>query len=200
MRKLLALVALTCTVAISAAAQTPSDVYQMSPYTTASFQNEFVQIVNPGLQGTPLSADQGTICADIYVFDEHQEMVSCCNCPVTANELLTLAVSVPGSSISLLSSPLTGVVPFQGVVKVVSDLGSNCNASNPQPVPNLRVWMLDHAIVPGFVDDRAFINSREQFAASALSAGEQAFLGQACSFVRYLGSGRGNCSCLKFLP
>src|SRR5581483_3723693 len=94
------------------------DVYQVTYYDNnfgegAYFDAGTIRIINPGVTGSPISGDQGTLCANIYVFDDTQEMVECCSCPVTANGLLTLSVQ------DLTENPLM-VTPFRGVIKVVS--------------------------------------------------------------------------------
>ncbi|HMK29155.1 MAG TPA: hypothetical protein VK473_05665 [Terriglobales bacterium] len=47
--------------------------------------DQTVRIINPGEQGTPISA-RGTVCAAIYVFDDNQEMSECCSCPITPTD------------------------------------------------------------------------------------------------------------------
>ncbi len=177
MRKLLTATILLLVVVLAAPmwAQTTSDVYQVHPFFDGA--PAIVQIVNPGVQGTPISSDHGTVCADIYVFDLNQEMLECCACPITANGTLSLLRA------SLLGNTLTAANPTTGVFKVVAAQASagTCNPENPIPIPDLRAW--------------GFGPTYDQFAAAPLSAAEQGFLGQACAFVRYLGSGRGRCTC-----
>jgi len=48
-----------------------------------------VRIVN---SGNTASAQNGTICAMIYVFDDIEEMQACCGCPVTPDGVRTLSV------------------------------------------------------------------------------------------------------------
>ena len=174
MRRLLTTTILLLVVVLAAPlwAQT-NDVYWVHPYFDGV--PAFVQVVNTGQTGTPISSDHGKLCADIYVFDANQEMLECCHCPVTANGTLTLFAA------DLLGNILTQAPPGIGAYKIVSDAGANCNETNPIPTPDLRIW--------------AFGPAYDPFPAATLQPAEQAFLGQACAFVQYLGSGRGKCTC-----
>src|ERR1700759_1801855 len=99
-------------------AQGINDVYEVNYFTGRTTNvDSTVRIINTGQQGTPISSGHGTVCADIYVFDNTQEMLECCACPITANGLLELSLQN-----NLLQNPLTGFPgPNSGVVKVVSD-------------------------------------------------------------------------------
>src|SRR5215470_8614777 len=115
-----AVVVLTCAACLPGWAQctTPcTDVYQDTYYTNAnSGVDQQIEIINPGLQGGPkLRSTQGYLCADIYVFDNRQEMEECCHCPISPNGLLTLSLTT-----NLLNRPLTGSRPSSGVIKIVS--------------------------------------------------------------------------------
>src|SRR4051794_7881051 len=81
-------------------------VYKLNYYANrnnTALADSVVRVVNPGVQGTPLSSDHGTICADIYVFDSTQEMLECCSCPITANGIIELSLLN-----DLMQNPLTG--------------------------------------------------------------------------------------------
>ncbi|HXZ79786.1 MAG TPA: hypothetical protein VEG30_07645 [Terriglobales bacterium] len=182
-------------------AQGISDVYQLTYYSnrenakiiTAAvvIPDQTVRIINPGEQGTPLGAHHGTVCADIYVFDSNQEMTECCSCPITANGLLILSVNN-----NLTSNPLTGFPPpTDGVIKIVSDNQANCDATSPVPTPDLRAFAT-HLQNPG---GSVLVTTEEEFATADLQQDELSFLGQACSFVQFLGSGKGTCTCPRDL-
>jgi hypothetical protein len=177
MRKLLTTTILLLVVVLAAPmwAQTTSDVYQLHPFFDGNLDR--VLIVNSGQTGTPISSDEGVLCADIYVFDANQEMSECCGCAVTADGTLNL------NSADLRDNPLTGITPTNGTIKIVSSAltGKKCDPTNPVPTPDLRAYM--------------WANGYSRFAAAPLQAGEQGFLGQACAFVLYLGSSKGQCRC-----
>ncbi len=178
------------------------------------FQRDQVRIINTGQIGSPIDAatNFGTACADLYVFDANQEMLECCSCPITANGLLTLDVNQ-----QLLNSPLTGVVPTTtfdpvlgsvagtAVVKVVADRGCD-ETSITAPVNGALRAAATHGlnsllfvcdIRTGACSPQVTPRNPNEtlFQPAPLTVTEQQFLGQACSFVQYLGSGRGRCIC-----
>jgi hypothetical protein len=85
------------------------------PSTTGPDQS--IRIINVGRAGTPLTVPVGDLCANIYVFDNNQEMVACCSEEVTPNELDSASVGN-----QLTNNPLTSVVPASGVIKVITTL------------------------------------------------------------------------------
>ena len=168
----------------------PCNVYNLNYYSNrnnTALADSTTRIINPGTVGTPISPDHGTICADIYVFDSTQEMLECCSCPITANGILELSLLN-----DLMQNPLTGFpAPNSGVIKVVSDYGANCDPTSPRPVPELLSWQT-HTQQPVA---GTFVTTEDEFQSAILTDQELGFLGQACAFVQYLGSGKGVCQC-----
>jgi hypothetical protein len=178
-----------------------NDAYQVGYY-SANFQaggngslyDQYVRIINTGQIGSPMdpSTQQGKVCADIYVFDANQEMVECCSCPITANGLLSLSLQN-----SLLNLPLTSVIPSSGVIKIVSDAGCNEQSITTPVNGGLRAFgthlQLLNMMVPPLATNA--VTTETQFQSAPLQNQEAGFLGQACSFVQYLGSGKGHCLC-----
>jgi hypothetical protein len=189
-KKAAVLLLLTLTIGCIAFAQSESSVYQVNYYSNrnnSALADSVVRVINPGVVGTPISPDHGTICADIYVFDATQEMLECCSCPITANGILELSLLN-----DLMQNPLTGFpAPNSGVIKIVSDTGANCNELAPQPIPTLLGYAT-HVQQP---IAGTFVTTEDEFQPAYLTQEELAFLGQACSFVQYLGSGKGVCQC-----
>src|SRR5581483_11948916 len=73
---------------------TGPNVYQLNYFSgrnNAAGADSFVRIINSGTNGDPLSSNEGKVCANIYMFDSTQEMLECCSCKLTANDLLTLS-------------------------------------------------------------------------------------------------------------
>ncbi len=176
-----------------------NDVYHLNYFSNAFIatgENEVydqtVRIINTGQIGSPIdpATNFGTVCANIYVFDTNQEMISCCSCPITANGLLQLSVNN-----NLVSNTLTAVTPTSGVIKIVADLA--CNAfSIGQPVGSGLRAFGTHLPTAGFGTPAVTnIFTETEFQTAPLQDPEAGFLGNACSFVQYLGSGRGTCSC-----
>ena len=141
-----------------------------------------VRIDNPGLT-------YGNLCAMIYVFDNDQQLAECCGCVETHNGLRTLSVKS-----NLTANPLTGKVPNNGVIKVVSAAVNNspCDpTANVKPTANLRTWVTHIQNVVG----TAYPITETESSDSTLGATELANLQAQCSFVNILGSGQGICSC-----
>jgi hypothetical protein len=120
-------------------------------------------------------------------------MEECCHCRITANGLLQLSLTN-----DLLQDPLTGFpAPANGVIKIVADDGNNCNEQNPRPVETLLAWQT-HVQEP---TEGNYVVTEDAFQRAPLTYGngvqhsELEFLGQTCSFVQYLGSGKGRCHC-----
>ena len=151
--------------------------------------DQSVYIINSGYVGTPLSSGEGTLCANIYVFDAVQELVECCACPITANALLALSVDN-----SLTSNPLTSVAPASGVIKLVSTVptGTSCDPTKAGTLsPDLKAWGT-HLQQP---TSGNFVTTEAPFLPASLSAAECAFLPEACTFAQYLGTTKGVCAC-----
>ena len=165
-------------------------IEQMSYYSSRNNGpglDQMVRVVNPGEQGSPLSLHHGAVCADIYVFDSEQVMIECCACPVTANGLLELSVLH-----ALTGNPLTGSPgPSQGVITIVSDDYQNCNETSPIAASGLTAWA-SHLQTPL---SGVLVVTEGEFISAPLSNQQLGFLGQTCSFVQYLGSGKGICNC-----
>src|SRR5450755_4768906 len=90
-----------------------------SVYFTTYFANNVaaapdatVRVINDG--DTLSSSNDGSLWASFYVFDDSQELTECCSCYVSADGLLS--ESVRGQ---LTNSPLTGVHPPRGVIKLI---------------------------------------------------------------------------------
>jgi hypothetical protein len=195
MLKKLALVLVAAMVLTTIAAAQTLDVYWVNYFTNRNNPtgaDQFVNIINPGLQGSPLQTTapaEGTLCANIYVFDAVQEMIECCACPITANALLSLSVNS-----SLTANPLTSVAPATGVIKLVSTLpnGTACDPTHAGTLtPDLRSWgtHLQQPTAGNFASTEGF------FQDAPLGATEAAFLPQACLFAQYLGTGKAVCAC-----
>jgi len=84
-----------------------------------------LRIVNPGTSASNL-------CANIYVFDANQNMLSCCSCSLSQNGSLTFSVIN-----SLL--PASSAVKA-GVIEVISS-ATTCVATSVTPAPELDGWL-----------------------------------------------------------
>jgi hypothetical protein len=158
--------------------------------------DQVIRAINNGLLGTPLTSPTGDICENVYVFDNNQEMIACCACRLTPNELSSAAVGA-----QLTNHALTGTAPVAGVVKLVFTLptATGCHAETAIPGTNangaVAVWGTHLQAEPPSSPTSLFATETDK-PAQTLQLAEGLFLSQTCSFVRYLGSGTpGTCSC-----
>jgi hypothetical protein len=145
-----------------------------------------VRIDNPGLT-------YGNLCAEIFVFAADQQMAECCGCLETPDGLRKLSVRN-----DLTSNPLTGVIPFSGVIKVVSAplTGGICNPTSFTPKANLRVWATHIQNGTSFGNfPLVWPVTETESSDSTLGAAELSALQKQCAFINVLGSGHGICSC-----
>src|ERR1039458_832754 len=146
-----------------------------------------------GLVGT------GDLCANIYVFNDQQEMQECCSCPLTANSLTTFSVIAdltkdPANPSESLSA---------GVIKILGSSPTTCT-NTPGSVTagtltaanlagGLHAW-INHTETmasnqAGFKPTPfGFITSTsvEEFAPSDLDSGELAYLRSGCAEINSL--------------
>jgi hypothetical protein len=145
--------------------------------------------------------DIGTLWAAIYVFDDSQEMRSCCACPITTDGLLSESVNK-----ELTSNEFTGRGEMtRGVIKVISSFSSD--PTFPEPIPGLRAWFTHiqattstfPAPGPGapvnVVEKGPWFVTETALADSNLSQTELGNLGALCSYGLTIGSGYGTCPC-----
>jgi hypothetical protein len=154
----------------------------------------FVRLVNIAEGGTPQTSPEGDVCANIYVFDSYQEMISCCSCRLTPNELVAASVAN-----QLTNNPLVAVIPTDGVIKIMPTPAGTavCNPTAP-------AVSSDAALLAGFtthleISGTATVITEADTPSAPLGSEEAAFLSGACLFVQYLGSayGKGTCSCTE---
>lgn len=169
--------------------------------------DQIIRVINVGLGGNPIS-NTGNICEAVYVFNADQVIQACCQCVLKPNELAVARVSA-----DLTSSTLTGDVPSAGVVKIVlypvgpqgpaSSLvtATACDAAqSPMPTTGPVGVVPVAALGAVFgthlqVEPTGTAVTETEKLPRVLSSEEAAFLPNACSFIRYLGSGRGTCRC-----
>jgi hypothetical protein len=192
MRRITMLVVCTLAFAMcvgSALAQTtappPADTLKVDYFAnanTAGAPDATLRISNPG------TSPSGTLCANIFVFDVHQEMSECCSCWVSPDGLRTFSVNT-----DLTSNPLTGKTLNGGVVKVVSTytVGGVC----PSPTsfynritPSVRAWTTH-------IQNSNFTITEGAAQDASLSWAEVSRLEKECSSIATDGSGSGVCSC-----
>jgi hypothetical protein len=160
--------------------------------------DQVIRAINVGAFGTPMTSPVGDICQNVYVFDNNQEMIACCACRLTPNELSSAAVGA-----QLTNHALTGTAPVAGVVKIAFTTvpAGGCKAETAvlgagAAAAGLAAVFGTHLQAEPPSSPTALFVTETSKLPQTLGPDEALFLPQACSFVRYLGSGNpGTCSC-----
>lgn len=181
----------SATISVSFAGAAGSAVVTVKPVlAVAYFSNANIsgvadatlRLTNPGITGSNL-------CAEIYVFDQDQQLSECCGCLVSPNGLRTLSVNT-----DLTGNPLTGAKSRNGVVKIVSaDASTNpsCTPTTITPKASLVAWSTSIQAQSA----SSFAITETAFQPGPLGDAELGALKSQCSFAATLGSGQGVCSC-----
>lgn len=169
-----------------AAGAPPADTLKVDYFANAGGSTDAtVRIVNPG-------TTYNNLCADIFVFDNDEELRECGSCPVSPDDLRTLSVNT-----DLTSNPVNGIPTTSGDIKIVSatTTGGTCplpdggklGGTTINPVPAVRVWAThvqnNGTLTEGVSPDATF------------SANEYTALQQQCYAIALVGSGTGILSC-----
>jgi hypothetical protein len=173
---LFSMVAIALICSGSALAQGDNSTYFVTYYSNnvSGAPDATVRAINDGSAG----AYGGNLFADFYVFDDSEELITCCSCDVTPDGLLS--ESVRGE---LTKYAIRNFVPTRGVIKVIS----SSTAFNPvkgTPPPNgtaetptagLRLWATHIQRNNG-----GYVQTETAFADSNWTSGEQALLELIC--------------------
>ncbi len=205
---LLPILAITLMLGGNAFAQDPvagdGSYYFVTYYSNANTTgapDSVLRLVNDGGNATaaPEGVENGTLWAAIYVFDDSQELRSCCACLITSDGLLSESVNK-----QLTSNEFTGRGQIsRGVIKVISS--SSSDPTQPCPDPGLRGWQthiqgtsatVATAKAPSVQKGPWFV-TETKLADSNLSRTELYNLGTLCSYGLTLGSGYGLCPCTQ---
>ena len=204
---LLPILAITLILGGNAFAQNVGDnsVYFVTYYSNANTTgapDATVRIINDGDQATTdyEGVENGTLWAAFYIFDDSQEMRSCCACQITSDGLLSESVNK-----ELTANEFTGRGEnARGVIKVISS--GTWDPTAPWPSTGLRGWMThiqatsttfspNAGIAKNAVEKGPFFVTETALADSNLSMTELGNLGTLCSYGLTIGSGYGLCPC-----
>jgi hypothetical protein len=165
------------------------DSYQVGYATYLNAGDSSLILSNSG--ASSLAPGQGNICANIYVFDNAEEMNECCSCVVTPD-----GFDSASAKNSLTSNPLTGIVPTTIIIKLLAtnQTGGPCDptsVSSAQLAPGMTAW--GTTLTPAPPLGKTYATIAVDYKDEELSAGELASLTSTCSFILRLGSGKGIC-------
>jgi len=157
---------------------TPTDALQVSYAANLSVGDSFVDLTNTG-------ADAVDSCANIYVFDPAEEMISCCACPLTPNGLRSFNVNT-----DLVSNLLTPGKPDSVSIVVTGSVTIPCDAAAAvNYYSGLRLWSTTIHKAPS----GAYQDTETKFQIVPPSASQLAELTATCGFIQADGSAFGIC-------
>jgi len=204
---------LATTLAVAAFAQNP--ISADSPYQVHYFANltgaiagaaaaSVINFTNTGANGAGIGSGTtasvtGSICANIYVFDQDEEMVECCSCAVTPDGLdsVTLA-GLTANKLFVDNNIGNVVVKILATAPVAGSCsGSDLLAGNPPGVNGLLAWGTNvHAGIGAGVPaltETAFIPSTLSGYSLTAPTAEYARLQYSCGITSNQGTGGGVC-------
>jgi hypothetical protein len=155
-----------------------------------------VRVINDGEEGAPKPA--GDLWAEFFVFDDSEELTTCCGCRVSPDGLLSESVQNQFTNHSL-----RGVVPPRGVIKLISSsncLGQKC-PGGPKfkpttPKPGLRAWAthIESGANQYPNGPAPYSQTETLFADANLGTAEKGLLEQLCYFDYLLSGSPCNCT------
>jgi hypothetical protein len=200
MKKLVFLMSLALILGIvsgSALAQDENEVYFTTYYANnvPAAPDATLRIINDGESN---ANPNGTLWASIYVFDDSQELIECCSCPVTADGLLSESVRN-----NLTAQSIRRIQPPRGVIKVISsrtESNASTNFAPNTPVPGLRGWATHIQSVSNKNPNgpAPYSQTETELADSNLAPSEQFMLEQLCKFDHLLSGAPCSCTAEDF--
>jgi len=164
----------------------PPDAYQVRYAANMLVGDSVVDLTNAGTVGG--YEPTGDICANVYVFAQDQQLISCCSCLLTPNHLRTLSVRS-----DLINNTLTPGVPTAVSIGLLATKGPNCNAAivtASNLVGGLRAWGTAlHAAPAG-----GYVVGETPFSDVSLGSTELQKMTSYCGFIQANGSGYGLCN------
>ena len=162
------------------------DTFQIKYAANLNIGDSYVNFTNSG--ATVANGVSQNLCVNLYPFDPQEELISCCQCSVTPNGLVSLSVIK-----SLISNPLTPAIPTSVVIKAVASTGV-CNAS---AVATLAHGLLGWGTTLHQNTSTAtptYAVTETPFSFADLSAAELGHITSTCGFIEANGSGFGICA------
>jgi hypothetical protein len=194
-------------------AGTLDNQFQVHHYANLNLGDQFVDIVNTGANGASLTGPgvggaTGNICANVYAFDIGEELLTCCSCLITPNQVVSLRVNADilakpnhvfsGTSLTIkLLSTLAGPLGTGGNCNLAATLAQNTGApgSTNLIISGMAAWGVTihnrNLIGPPPTSNPVFAET--QFLTSTLSNPELASLTNRCNNITGNSSGFGVC-------
>jgi len=175
---------------------TPPDAYQVAyqaNLTPGLIDFSHVNITNVGNFGTSTTIGghdaNDSICANLYVFDPAQELIDCCTCLLTPNDLQTISAS------QLTAAGITGIPPSAITVGLLASqpVAGACDATavtTASLVTGMRAWA---TVVHHNPTLTGYDLTEIPFTDSPLGAAELVKMTTYCAYIEADGSLSGIC-------
>jgi len=197
------LAALVCiTMAVFAQAQTLDGPFQVSYAANPAAGESIVNMINDGANGAPLlgpgfGGAAGNTCVNVYAFDPGEELIACCSCLLTPDQVVNLGVNA-----NLTIKTQTGVVPSSVTIKLLNTLagdGTKTSCTNSAALANTAAFPLARGLVAYGTTPQQLTGTgvysmvEHPFIPAVLSAGEFASITGRCASLIGNASGYGIC-------
>jgi len=202
LRKVVLALLVLATVAVAQVSAVLDSPFQVR-YAALLPGESWIYLINDGANGAPLSGpgiggNVGNICVNVYAFSADEEMVSCCSCYLTPNQVVRLGV-VKDILLNLTHLAL----PTSLTIKLLATLDGTGGTAGPAGCNNsaAAVAASDTTIVNGMIafgttlhtSPAGLMPTETPFIPATLSTGELTGLGAACSRIIANLSGFGVC-------
>ena len=168
---------------------TQDGAYQLGYAANLGAGDSSINLTNSGASAATFDS---TICANVYVLADDQQLIACCSCQLTPNHLKTLSVVN-----DLIANTLTPGIPTDVTIAMIGSSGTAgvCNPATPSTggpdalVRGLVTWGTTiHAQPAGGYSSNDYETKN-----ATLSPVELAKLTSYCGFIQADGSGFGIC-------
>lgn len=169
----------------------PPDAYLVGYAANLTAGDSYVDLSNAGAARALVPG--GDICANVYVFDSDEQLIACCACLLTPNNLKALSVRN-----DLISNPLTAGRPTSVTIGLVASapVSGACSPASPSAQtlePGLRAWATTvHALPAG-----GYGVTENQLAIAPLDDSGLTKLTSTCAFIQSNGSSHGICTACR---
>jgi hypothetical protein len=186
-KNLLMLTAVFCLGPMVASGQT--DYYQVNYLANFQAGDSYVNLMNAGGADPTASG----ICANVYVFAPDEQMLACCSCPLTPNQLATLSAkkdltvdTLFAFTMSSLSVELVATKNKTGQCDPTGLLGETLASG-------LRAWAV--TLEPASVTTYGV--TKTEFSQVTPNSSQIQLLAGLCTYIQANGSGYGVCNACR---
>lgn len=177
----------------------PPDAVQVRYAANMNLGDSVINITNAGTNGG--NDTSSFICVNVYAFAQDQQLISCCACPMSPNDLQTLSVKGDILTNTLTPGVPTGVTIMLTATDDTNQVGCDASTATGSPaafVGGMRAWGTTlHSAPLG-----AIALTETEFSDVTLKAGntmgtELYKMTSLCGFIESDGSGYGICNSCK---